>query len=92
MRKKYVSKTPEECIHKNDWPKWKDVMKTELDSLEKYNIFGPIVLTPKDVNPVGYKWVFVIKKNQKNEILRYKTRLVPQDFTQISGVDYEKTY
>jgi hypothetical protein len=31
----YVSKTLKECMHKNNWPKWKDVLKPELDSLEK---------------------------------------------------------
>ena len=25
----------EECQHRNDWPKWKEVMQTELDSLTK---------------------------------------------------------
>jgi Reverse transcriptase (RNA-dependent DNA polymerase) len=51
----YMPKTPEECMHRNDWPKWKDVLKAELDSLENQNIFGPVILTPKNVNPVGYK-------------------------------------
>jgi Reverse transcriptase (RNA-dependent DNA polymerase) len=32
------------------------------------------------------------KKNEKNEIARYKARLVAQCFTQISGVNYEETY
>jgi hypothetical protein len=68
----YVSKTPEKCMHRNDWPKWKDALKAELDSLEKRNIFRPVILTPKNVNPVGYKWVFAIKRNEKNEIVRYK--------------------
>ena len=67
-------------------------MKAKLDSLDKRNVFGPVVLTPKDVNPVGYKWVFAIKRNEKNEIVRYKARLVAQGFTQIPGVDYEETY
>jgi hypothetical protein len=31
----YVPKTPEECMHRNDWPKWKDALNAELDSLEK---------------------------------------------------------
>jgi Reverse transcriptase (RNA-dependent DNA polymerase) len=88
----YVSKTLKECMHRNDWPKWKDTLKAELDSLEKRNIFGPVILTPKNVNSVGYKWVFAIKRNEKNEIVRYKVRLVAQGFTQILGVDYEETY
>jgi hypothetical protein len=36
----YVPKTPEECMHRNDWPKWKDALKAELDSFEKRNVFG----------------------------------------------------
>jgi hypothetical protein len=72
----YVSKTQEEYMHRNDWPKWKDALKAELDSLEKQNIFGLVILTPKNINTVGYKWVFVIKRNEKNEIVRYKERLV----------------
>ena len=45
----YVPKTPEECMHNNDWPKWKDALNAELDSLEKHNVFGPVVQTPKDL-------------------------------------------
>jgi hypothetical protein len=30
--------------------------------------------------------------NKKNENVRYKTKLVAQDFTQIPVVDYEETY
>ena len=41
---------------------------------------------------VEYKWVFVRKRNEKNEIMRYKARLVAQVFSQRPGVDYEETY
>ena len=44
------------------------------------------------MKPVGYKWVFVRKRNEKNEIMRYKARLVAQGFSQRPGVDYEETY
>ena len=42
--------------------------------------------------PVGYKWVFVRKRNEKYEIMRYKARLVAQGFSQTLGIDYEETY
>ena len=44
----------EECRHKNDWPKWKDAIQIELNSLTKQEVFGPIVQTPEDVKSVGY--------------------------------------
>ena len=70
-----------ECQKRHDWIKWKDAIQVELDSLNKRNVFGPIVLTPKDIKPVGYKWVFVRKRNEKNEITIYKSRLVAQGFS-----------
>ncbi|XP_049399680.1 uncharacterized protein LOC125863687 [Solanum stenotomum] len=43
-----------ECKQRNDWPKWKEAIQTELASLEKREVFGPIVRTPEGVKPVGY--------------------------------------
>ena len=85
-------KSVEECRRRNDWPKLKDAIQTELNCLAKREVFGPVVQTPEGVKPVGYKWVFVRKRNEKNEIMRYKTRLVAQGFLQRPGVDYEETY
>ena len=70
-----------ECQNRHDWIKWKDAMQAELDSLNKRNIFRPIIPIPKTVKPVGYKWVFVRKRHEKNEIIRYKSRLVAQGFS-----------
>ena len=36
--------------------------------------------------------MFVRKSNDKNEIARYKTRLMAQGFSQIPGIDYDETY
>ena len=82
----------EECQQRADWPKWKEAIQVELDSLTKRQVFGPIVLTQPNVKPVGHKWVFVRKRNEKNEVLRYKPRLVAQGFSQRPGIDYEETY
>ena len=69
-------KTVEECRRRNDWPMWKEAIQEELNLLVKREVFGPVVQTPKGVIPVGYKWVFVLKCNEKNEIMRYKARPV----------------
>ena len=71
---------------------WKEAIQAELNSLSKQKVFGPIVRTPKGVMPVGYKWVFVRKWNEKNEIIRYKAWLVAQGFSQRPSIDYEETY
>ncbi|KAK1571786.1 hypothetical protein Q3G72_022923 [Acer saccharum] len=46
----------------------------------------------EDVKPVGYKWVFVRKRNEENEVVRYKARLVAQGFSQRHGIDFDETY
>ena len=81
-----------ECRHRNDWLKWKEAIKTELRSLAKREVFGPVVQTPINIQPIGYRWVFVRKRNEKNEIVRYKASLVAQGFSQRPGIDYEEKY
>ena len=82
----------EECQHRNDWPKWKEVIQAKLNSLTKWLVFGPVVQTPEDVKLVGYKGVFVQKRNENNEIIRYKVWLVVQGFSQKPGIGYEETF
>ena len=82
----------DECRRRNDWLKWKEAIQTELKSLAKREVFGPVVQTPKDIKPIGYRWVFVRKRNEQNKIVRYKARLVAQGFSQRPGIDYEETY
>ena len=69
-------KSDDDCKRRNYWPKWKEAIEAELNSLDKRKVFGPIVHTPDGIKPVGYKWVFVRKRNENNEIVRYKARLV----------------
>jgi hypothetical protein len=48
--------------------------------------------TPLGIFLVGYKWVFVCKRNENNEVVRYKAMLVAQGFTQKPVVDFNETY
>ena len=84
--------TINECRNRQDWEKWKEAIQVELNCLAKREVFRPVVPTPENVKPVGYRWVFVRKRNENNEIVRYKARLVAQGFSQRPGIDYEETY
>ena len=81
-----------ECRRQNDWLKWKEAIQIELKSLAKREVFGLVVQTPKDIKPFGYRWIFVQKCNEQNEIMQYKARLVAQGFSQRHGIDYKETY
>ena len=84
--------TVNECRNRHDWEKWKEAIQAELNCLAQRKVFGLVVPTPKHVKPVGYRWVFVQKRNENNEIVRYKASLVAQDFSQRPDIDYEETY
>jgi hypothetical protein len=55
-------------------------------------VFTDVILTPPRTFPVGFKWVFIQKRNENNEVLRYKARLVAQGFTQRPDIDFNETY
>ena len=52
----------EECRQRCDWLKWQEAIQSELNSLAKREVFGPVVQTPSGVKSIGYKWVFARKK------------------------------
>ena len=41
---------------------------------------------------MGFKWVFVRKRNKNNGVTRYKARLVAQGFSRRPDIAYEETY
>ena len=51
-----------------------------------------MVQTPENIKLVGYKCVFVRKRNENDEMITYKAWLVAQGFSQRPGIDYEETY
>jgi hypothetical protein len=81
-----------ECTKRSDWIKWKAEIEAELASLYRREVFSAIIPTPRDIFPVGYKWVFIRKRNENGKVVRYKARLVAQGFTQRPGVDFNETY
>ena len=84
--------TVHEAQKRSDWLKWEEAIKVELKSLRMREVFGQVQETPEGITPVGCRWVFVRKRNEKGAVTRYKARLVAQGFTQRYGLDYEETY
>jgi hypothetical protein len=74
-------KTMIECKQWSDWIKWKEAIEAELDSLRKREVFSNVIPTPPRTYPIGFKWVFIQKRNENNEVVRYKAMLVAQGFT-----------
>nr|CAD40421.3 OSJNBa0065J03.17 [Oryza sativa Japonica Group] len=58
-----------ECQKRFDWNKWKDAIDIELASLYKRDVFSAVMPTPRGIFPMGYKWVFVRKRNENNEVM-----------------------
>jgi hypothetical protein len=81
-----------ECKKCSDWNKWKEAIEAELASLKKREVFSSVIHTPPRTFPVGFKWVSIRKRNENNEVLRYKARLVAQGFTQRPGIDFNEIY
>jgi hypothetical protein len=73
-----------------DWEKWEVAIKEELDQLEEMKTWELVDL-PEGREPIGCKWVFDRKRDEKGEIVHHKARLVAQGFTQKPGIDYSET-
>ena len=74
-----------------DKDKWLESMHEEIHSLEKREVLK-LSYPPEGKEAIDCKWVFKAKRNEKNEISRYKTRLVAKGFSQIEGEDYWETF
>ena len=59
---------------------WVDAMKDEMKSMQGNDIWNLVEL-PKDVKPIGCKWIFKTKRDSKGNVERYKARLVTKGFT-----------
>jgi len=66
--------------------------RNERYSHRLYLLLETFFLWDRNIFPVGSKWVFVCKRNENNEVVRYKARLVAQGFTQRYNIYFDETY
>lgn len=60
--------------------------------IERRTFSGPLENIPADRSAVTAKIVLALKREEHNQILRYKARLVSRGFTHRHGVDFEETF
>ena len=41
---------------------------------------------------IGTKWIFKNKSDEHGTVIRNKSRLVAQDYTQVEGIDFDETF
>ena len=70
---------------------WLIAMRDEMQSMSDNDVWE-LVNLPKGYKPIGCKWVFKTKRDNKGNVERYKARLVAQGYTQREGIDFTETF
>ena len=69
-----------------DQKEWKQACHKELESLRRWHVYKLVDL-PKGRKVIKNQWVFNLKSDG-----RQKARLVAKGFSQVEGIDYDKTF
>ncbi|KAK6151021.1 hypothetical protein DH2020_015953 [Rehmannia glutinosa] len=66
-------------------------MNEEIKSMRDNDVWE-LVSLPEGVKPIGFKWIFKIKRDSRGNVKRYKARLIAKGFTQKECIDYKETF
>jgi hypothetical protein len=66
-------------------------MQEELENFERNQVWA-LVEPPPNCKPIGTKQVWKNKEGENGEVVRNKSRLVAQGYSQKEGLDYEETF
>jgi hypothetical protein len=82
---------PRDVGHTLSDSSWINTMHEELENFERNQVWT-LVVPPRDMNVIGTKWVSKNKQGEDGEVVRNKARLVVQGYSQVEGLDFEKTF
>nr|ABA98847.1 retrotransposon protein, putative, unclassified [Oryza sativa Japonica Group] len=82
---------PKDMLHALTDESWINAMHEELENFERNKVWT-LVEPPSRHNIIGTKWVFKNRLNEDGLIVRNKTRLVAQGFTQVESLDFDETF
>ncbi|KAD5961638.1 hypothetical protein E3N88_13111 [Mikania micrantha] len=71
--------------------KWMQAMEAEIKAIER-NGTWELVDLPEGSIPIGVKWIYKTKLNEKGEIDKFKARLVVKGYAQQKGINYNEVF
>ncbi len=84
-------KSYNDAMNSAESSRWKKAMDDEIKAMHDNESWTLVETTP-NMNIIGSKWVYKIKRKGDGTIERYKARLVARGFNQVEGVDYNETF
>nr|GEV11664.1 retrovirus-related Pol polyprotein from transposon TNT 1-94 [Tanacetum cinerariifolium] len=82
---------PKKVTQALDNKSWVEAMQEELLQFKLLNVWTLVDL-PHGKRPIGTKWIYRNKRDQRVIVVRNKARLVAQGHTQEKGIDYDEVF
>ena len=70
---------------------WVDFMHQELHQFLRNDVWE-LVPCPNDTHVIHTKWIFKNNTNKDGEVMRNKSQLVAQGYTQVEGIDFDESF
>ncbi|KAJ0851519.1 putative RNA-directed DNA polymerase [Helianthus annuus] len=87
----FTSSDPTSYEEASQDPKWLEAMDNEIESIHK-NHTWELVDPPSQQKPIGVKWIYKTKFDEKGNVDKYKARLVVKGYKQKYGIDYQEVF
>ncbi|GJW09499.1 retrovirus-related pol polyprotein from transposon TNT 1-94 [Tanacetum coccineum] len=70
---------------------WIDAMQEEIHEFERLEVWE-LVPCPDNVFLIKLKWIYKVKTDESDRVLKNKARLVSQGFRQEEGINFEESF
>ena len=84
----FEPKRVEEALQDENWVM---SMHEELNQFVRNDVWE-LAPRPENVHVIGTKWIFKNKTDEDGEIIRNKSQLVAQGYTQVEGIDFDESF